>query len=513
MRSLARSRQWSLSSITSLGCGAALAETASDITYLLVSALRGGNIAVCQQIRKEYYGRTGIQRRAEGYIAPGCRAMKIPAPSRGCPLPCRQSRLPGSHRSMSTSCAWIICISIRAPYIRYTQYPLSISMADDQTALQWEAPPELATAITAAVQLHPDAFPSTDALLLEAVSRLVSELATDPDAATPRGIDYAAIKKLVARWLDRNLAAAPRAATRVAESSAGAASRAPVEPVEIDNGAALAPGRAVGDISPPPDISITRLREPPPGTALSGNGSRYVLADEPLFGLHNRDYPSLWAASHLYERAADGPVGLKEFLAELTKEAWEFSEALAELEIRGWRKLRALFPSNRQRPESAEDGFRAFAVGSIHAVRGGDGLKRLSGPLFQWRLAYVIEDGGRELIGRTAVGAELLTNLAGISLNLPHEPEYARVFLAHLMEHAPEDWALLRRVLELAAERANRATLVEQLQKERSWSPSQASSYAVGYVGRAREWGLMESQLSTDRRYELTELGREYLSA
>ena len=80
--------------------------------------------------------------------------------------------------------------------------------------------------------------------------------------------------------------------------------------------------------------------------------------------------------------------------------------------------------------------------------------------------------------------------LDGISLDTPHSAEHASLFLGHLMEHAPGDWEVLHAVLALCGATPNRAALVSGLQERfgtHEWSDSAASSYAVGYVGRARD--------------------------
>ncbi len=370
-------------------------------------------------------------------------------------------------------------------------------------------PPELVSAIEAAVALRPDAFPTRARFLEEAVSRLVDVLADDSSGFEARGVDYQSIRRLLERWMDQR--------SHASSDFDGAPAREEVdrpEPesvAELDLRASLERSRM---LDPSEGLEGTVLAAPAPGVALDSNGPGFEVSSEPLFGLHNRDYPSLWAAADLYREAAEGPVELREYLRGLTDRGWAFADYLGQLEqVTGRTKLQALFPSNENRIQSAEEGFRAFAFGSVQSIQGKDQRRRLAGPLYQWRLARVTtDDRGGLLVGRTLEGEALLEDLAGISLEMPHSEARARTFIKHLMEFAPGDWEVLRELLDLCRNSPNRARLVKRLSsqfRERRWSPSAASSYAVGYVGRAREWGLLEQRLSSDRTYELTDLGRE----
>lgn len=233
--------------------------------------------------------------------------------------------------------------------------------------------------------------------------------------------------------------------------------------------------------------------------------------DEPLFGMHNRDFPSLWVAFRLAEQAAGGPVPYEAFVQEVTEEAWDYAEALRELEEAAGQKLTALFPTNRAKPQSAAEAFKAFAVGSVVDVKGGS--VRGEGPLFSWRVCQVKRSAsGDLLLGLTPDGWGLLRSLDGISLQLPHAPELARTFLGYLRRNALGDWWGFRTVVAAVADEPNRLELVETLQRERpDWSPNVAATNAQGYVARAREWGLVQPK-QLGGRYALTEFGAEYLT-
>jgi hypothetical protein len=263
------------------------------------------------------------------------------------------------------------------------------------------------------------------------------------------------------------------------------------------------------DVTPFEDLSATALHLAGDGEPLADGEAE--VDDEPLFGMHNRDFPSLWVAFRLAERAASGPVPYEPFVQRATEEAWEYAEALRGLAESGGQKLTALFPTNRAKPQSAADAFKAFAVGSV--INGNDRRLRAEGPLFSWRVCQAKRSpAGDLLIGLTSDGWRLLQGLDGISLQLPHAPELARTFLEHLRRHAPGDWWGLRAVVAAVADQPNRLELVETFQRERpDWGSNVAATNAQGYVARAREWGLVQPK-QIGGRYTLTEFGTEYLT-
>lgn len=226
--------------------------------------------------------------------------------------------------------------------------------------------------------------------------------------------------------------------------------------------------------------------------------------DQPLFGLHNRDYPSIWAARHLADLARSGPIPLDDFHVSAVDAAWRFASELAVFEKVFEKKLTALFPTNRRKPESAAEMFLTFAIGTCEV----DGPKlKASGPLYAWRVCQVVRPGGKLLIGLTRAGYELLQALDGMTIWMPHPPDKARVFFEHLRRFAPSDWWGFSRVLTLVEPGITRAELVAGFQRERpDWTATQASTVASGYVARAREWGLIAPKLQ-EGRYMLTEFG------
>jgi len=265
-------------------------------------------------------------------------------------------------------------------------------------------------------------------------------------------------------------------------------------------------GQPVPAGPPALDLEGTRLGILAPGIAFDdGEGT---VIDEPMFGLHNRDYPSLWAAHHLAALTTEDLVGLDEFYRTVVAAAWEFGGRLLVLEKTLGTKLSALFPTNRAKPQSAEEGFRVFAVGTWAA--NGQEI-RLGGPLFMWRVCQVTRRDGRLLVGLTSAGRELLAALEDVSLEMPHPPGLAERFFAHLRAHAPQDWWGFTTLLEAVEVGATRVELVEIFQQAQpTWNESKNATNVAGYVARAREWGLVEPK-QVDGRYALTPFGKHQL--
>jgi hypothetical protein len=246
-----------------------------------------------------------------------------------------------------------------------------------------------------------------------------------------------------------------------------------------------------------------------PETGLLETGIEVVDHSQPLYGLHNRDYPSIWAA-HFLAVINDGyPVPLDDFVTAVVEAAWVFGERLERIGQTMHAKTTALFPTNKEKPQSAADGFKVFAVGTATKARGQDGWKA-EGPLFTWHLAHLQDRDGRIFVGPSTELFDLLRGLDGITVQEPHLPSEARAFLAHLRASAPGDWLVLNRILRFADE-APRATVLERLTELRpDWSPAQRETNATGFIARLREWGLLEPKQDKGI-YRATDFGRELL--
>jgi hypothetical protein len=256
------------------------------------------------------------------------------------------------------------------------------------------------------------------------------------------------------------------------------------------------------------DLAGTALTNVAPGATLEAGVAE--PDGEPLLGLHNRDYPSIWAAHRLARYTEKGVVPFEEFRARVTDAAWVYSEQLGELEDQypGIR-LRSLFPSNPLKRESAERAFQTFAVGSIPRKPSADGPIKAGGPLFVWKISQLIWEDGTLMIGLTSSGREFLERLSGVSLEIPHNEQLAQAFLDHLIdESAGERWGF-DQIIRAVATDPDREKLVSIIARARSdWTKTTASSVAQGYVARAREWGLLELRL-VGGRYSLTDFGRK----
>jgi hypothetical protein len=258
-------------------------------------------------------------------------------------------------------------------------------------------------------------------------------------------------------------------------------------------------------VEPLRDLSETELHLKARGAVL--NEGLAVVKHEPVFGLHNRDFPSIWAAHALAEATGSGPVPWDEFLDTVTASAWRFAESLRALEEQLDIKLRALYPTNFSKPQSAEEGFRSFAVGAIAKKPREDGKLDVSGPLFSWHAIQIAREGDKLLVGMTSQGYELLEAVDGLSLTWPHEQEQAEGFISYLRDQAPWDLAGFEQLIAFVSERPTRVELAQRFKEWRpAWSDAMANTNAAGFVARAREWGLLAPKL-VDGRYALTTFG------
>jgi len=235
--------------------------------------------------------------------------------------------------------------------------------------------------------------------------------------------------------------------------------------------------------------------------------SSSTSAPGPLLGLHNRDYPSLWALSRLAHYTEFEPITFDTFLQRVTRAAWFFASELGPLERDGAPRLTVMFPTNLAKTPSAERGFQSFAVGTA----GGDNAPRLNGPFFVWGVATVSND--LKNIAVTDIGAQLLRDLDGLSLRLPHEPKFAVTFFSFLSANAPTDaWGFETLMAAVASNPDRQALMSRFAANHPEWSDSTVSSITQGYVSRAREWGLIEEKL-VNGRYRATDMGTQIFPA
>lgn len=280
-----------------------------------------------------------------------------------------------------------------------------------------------------------------------------------------------------------------------------------------ESGAPAANSRSMSNLSlfPSPQAQVdgkaTAIASPSRGFAVLPSDNRSSPEGRALLGLHNRDYPSIWALARLAAIAAENPVPIEDYFALVTREAWEFGELLIAMEKRSGTKRTALFPTNAQKRRSAEAAFRTFAIGDYRASSAGAYIT--SGPLFEWRAVGICTDPqGRTQIGMTDSGWTLLAALDSLTIDEPH-PEPASIrFFAHLSQHAPADRAGFYEVIRaIGRDGASRQDVHSHLARVwPSWTPNEVSTNSAGYIARAREWGLVEPK-QTSSRYNLTTFG------
>jgi hypothetical protein len=229
----------------------------------------------------------------------------------------------------------------------------------------------------------------------------------------------------------------------------------------------------------------------------------------PLFGLHNRDYPSLWALTKLASLTVDRPIPAETFYTEVIEESWKFGSILLSIEKRTGTKMTALFPTNVEKRKTAEMAFRSFAIGDYRSTT--DETFTTSGPLFEWRAVGLASSGGQgPLIGVTNVGWALLDSIAEISVEEPHPAAASAHFLEHLRLHAAADHTAFVEIIQAIGEDgASRQDVLDRTAKVwPAWTENEVSTNVAGYVARAREWGLVERKLAKGE-YHLTPLGVE----
>lgn len=231
-------------------------------------------------------------------------------------------------------------------------------------------------------------------------------------------------------------------------------------------------------------------------------------SDEILYGLHNRDYPTLWALDTLTQMAASSgnPPSYRDFLRTALDAAWNVGAQLEKLDrerSKGQLKAAVGFPTNAEKRESAGSRFTEHMLGVVR-----DGKAR--GPLFAFGLAGVEVRDGEARLAPTPEALELLQALAASEIRArpPHSEPAWRAFQAHVRGYAQADFGAWMRVLRQIATGKERDDIVAAFVEE--WPGSAAASNVYGYVSRGREWGLVGPEL-TEGKYRLTCRGEQAL--
>ena len=127
------------------------------------------------------------------------------------------------------------------------------------------------------------------------------------------------------------------------------------------------PPKPFSDWSAPSTASRGSQPTAVPSTALVGPSEGFTIGTDedlsrpeglPLFGLHNRDYPSLWALTNLASLTVDEPIPAETYYTAAIGAAWRFGELLLDIEQRNGSKVTALFPTNPEKRKTAEMAFR-----------------------------------------------------------------------------------------------------------------------------------------------------------
>ena len=283
---------------------------------------------------------------------------------------------------------------------------------------------------------------------------------------------------------------------------------APLEPAPATD-AAPETADPTTPLRTPPTLAATVLEPPVAGAAIDPDSDLSRPEGQPLLGLHNRDYPSLWALTKLAKNTQNGAIPAETFFNETLRQAWRFGEVLVAVEKHAGLKCTALFPTNEAKRKAAANRFRSFAIGTFQPS--GDAWAT-SGPLFEWRLAGLIEgDESGPLIGMTGHGWQILQAVVGISVEEPHPACVTAKFLGHLAEHAPADERGFREIVAaIGPDGATRQGVHDHFARcWPDWSATEVATNSSGYVARAREWGLVEPKQAKGQ-YHLTALGHDY---
>jgi hypothetical protein len=224
------------------------------------------------------------------------------------------------------------------------------------------------------------------------------------------------------------------------------------------------------------------------------------------FGLHNRDYPTIWATDLLGRLTVEAGSSLTwdTFSEQLLQMSWSVGRRLAAVDAETGRlvKVGVGFPTNAAKKDAAERRFLAHSFG-LPSGRGNPG------PVFVFKWVGVEQVDGEPHVALTESALTVLRELAGTGdLGPPFGEAAWRIFADHLAMHARPELEAWLSVLELVRAQPNRNELVERCTW---WTGNEAATNAMSYVSRGREWGLVEPRLNPDNRYALTQRGAEEL--
>jgi Arc/MetJ-type ribon-helix-helix transcriptional regulator len=204
-----------------------------------------------------------------------------------------------------------------------------------------------------------------------------------------------------------------------------------------------------------------------------------ALQTDPTWGMHNRDFPTLWALSRLADATLDAgkPVAFRDWLRGVVAAAWEMARRLPNerFDTSG-------FPTNPSKREASEGRFLKFFVGEEPGA----------GPLFDLGLAGADAEGG---VAPTPAGLTLLQALEGFGCEREREVlgTWTAAYLRHLAQHAPADFKFMSEIVRHIQNGQDGRTALLKMVTEAypRWSRSVVDTNVAGFVARAREWGLL----------------------
>lgn len=221
-------------------------------------------------------------------------------------------------------------------------------------------------------------------------------------------------------------------------------------------------------------------------------------SDQVSFGLHNRDFPTLWAMDRLATMTGRGAVGWQQFLGVAREEGAGVGEQLRlhDLEHGITIPIGIGFPKPGTKKAASVERFVNAMIGTA---------RRADGPMFALALIG-FADSERTMVAPTDAGLAAFGNMVdhGLGTDLPQPASAFERWWEHLSEWAPAERAAWLKVLRVAIDASNRDELVAQFPE---WRGHIATTNTVGFIGRSREWGLMHPELH-DGRYLLTGLGQ-----
>jgi len=375
---------------------------------------------------------------------------------------------------------------------------------DGSRILKVALPTHLVDRVDAAVD-RLDGYPDRATLIRDAVENLLAELEAGPEH--PAAPDVRSSAPATAHHFDLEQTSRPTYARAAAAPLAEAMASSLPEVLRLSR-----PDRPR---STPPIPSTpapaARIQAPDPDLPTAPAGP---IPTEVTWGMHNRDWPTLWAASRLGQevaeagrRAAEG-VEFGPWVDRVSLDATNLEASLSRLDEFDTSGLPVF--NRRGKGDLVTNRFRNFFLGPA----AGDG------PLFGLGLAAPVDPGvfAREpklrrrdaRILPTAAGVELLTALDGLEpLRTPVRDDQRAAYLAHLARWVPCDFDLLETVVHFVEQGIDhRLELVDAVVAELGFPPraetgkmrTWSETVVAGIIARGREWNVMERH-QVERRY------------